>query len=299
MSRRSLAIIAGLFIALLYGLTFTFAKDVMSGFVKPYGFILIRVIGASLLFWLLSFWAPKEKIDKRDVKYIIICAFFGLTLNMLTFFKGLSYTTPIPASVIMVTTPMLVLLFSTIFFKEKLVLSKAVGIAIGLVGTIILISYGKETVGKGSNQGFGNFLVFVNAASYATYMILVKRLIDKYHPFTFIKWMYLTAAILIFPFGFSELNEISWQVIPSDIYAKITYVIIGSTFLTYLLNLFVIKELKPTTASVFIYLQPFFATVFSLMLGSDTITKDKLIAAVLIFIGVYLVSKPAKQPIKA
>ena len=121
-------------------------------------------------------------------------------------------------------------------------------------------------------------------------MILVKKLIDKYHAFTFIKWMYLSAIIIVFPFGFSELTEVNWQILPNDIILKIIYVVICATFFTYLLNLFVIKELKPTTASVFIYLQPFFATVISLLLGSDQLTKEKLIAALLIFIGVYLVS---------
>ena len=294
MSKRSLALLSGIFVALLYGLTFTYAKQVMNGFVKPYGFILLRIIGASLLFWAISFLGPKEKIDKQDYKYIIICAFFGLRLNMLTFFKGLDYTTPISASVIMITTPMLVLLLSALFLKQKIVLRKSIGISIGLIGTTILITYGKQSLGSGSNVALGNLLVFINAASYAAYMIIVKRLIEKYHAFTFIKWMYGVATIFILPFGLNELSQIHWSALPTDIIFKIIYVIVGATFITYLLNLFVIRELKPTTASVFIYLQPLFATIISLLLGSDQLTKEKLIAALLIFIGVYLVSKPEK-----
>ena len=291
MTKKKLAIIAGLSVALLYGLTFSYAKDVMNGFIKPYGFILIRVIGAAMLFWLISIFGPKEKIAKADYKYIVLCAFFGLAFNMLTFFKGLSYTTPIPASVLMVTTPMLVLLLSVIFFKEHIRLFKIFGIIIGLIGTVILILYGKSPVSQqASNPTLGNVLVFINAASYSMYMILVKRLIDKYHALTFIKWMYLVAIIMIFPFGISDVLSVDWQSIPTTISYKVLYVIIGSTFMTYLLNLFAIKELKPTTASAFIYLQPFFATSIALFLGNDSLSKEKLIAAVLIFIGVYLVN---------
>ena len=298
MSKRNFAIFAALMVAILYGLTYSYAKDVMSGYVKPYGFILIRVLGAGFLFWLVSLFAPKQKIERQDYKYIFLCGFFGLTLNMLTFFKGLSLTTPIPAAVIMVTTPMLVLLLSALFFKETIMKTKVLGIIIGLIGTVVLIAYGKQPTGDASNPVLGNALVFVNAASYAMYMILVKRLIDKYHALTFIKWMYLVSIVLITPFAFNEVTAISWDIMPTSIFLKILYVIIGSTFFTYFLNLFAIKELKPTTASVFIYLQPFFATVFSLLLGTDELTNDKLIAALLIFVGVYLVSKP-KKVIKA
>ena len=295
MSKRNFAIVAALIVAILYGLTFSYAKDVMNGYIKPYGFILIRVFGAGVVFWLVSLFAPKQKIERQDYKYIFLCGFFGLTLNMLTFFKGLSMTTPIPAAVIMVTTPMLVLLLSALFFKEKIIKTKVLGIIIGLIGTVVLIGYGKQPTGGASNPVLGNALVFVNAASYAMYMILVKRLIDKYHALTFIKWMYLVSIVLTFPFAFNEVMEVSWEIMPTSIFLKVLYVIIGTTVLTYFLNLFAIKELKPTTASVFIYLQPFFATVFSLLLGTDELTNDKLIAALLIFIGVYLVSKPKKM----
>ncbi len=289
MSNRTLAIIGATFVALIYGSTFTVAKDVMPTYIKPYGFILIRAIGGTFLFWLLTFFGPKEKIQKKDFPRIMAAAFFGVALNQLTFFKGLSYTSPISASVIMVTAPIIVLILSAIIIKERIEIKKVFGIIIGLTGTAILILYGKS-IGDSSNAGWGNFLVFINAFSYAIYLILIKKLITKYHAFTFIKWIYTFGLLYILPFGVSEFNNIEWKSIPIDIYYKIGFVVLFTTFLAYLINLMAMKHLKPTTLSVFIYLQPLFAAAFAISLGKDELNLIKIFSAVLIFAGVYLVT---------
>ena len=178
MSKRTLAVIGATFVAMIYGSTFTVAKDVMPTYVQPFGFILIRSIGATLLFWFLTFFEPKEKVDKKDFPRIMAAAFFGVAFNQLTFFKGLSYTSPISASVIMVTAPIIVLILSAILIKERIEFKKVIGIMIGLTGTSILILYGKS-IGSSSNANWGNFLVFANAFSYAIYLIIVKKLISK------------------------------------------------------------------------------------------------------------------------
>ncbi|WP_445711627.1 DMT family transporter [Flavobacterium sp.] len=290
MPKRTLAIIGATFVAMIYGSTFTIAKDVMPTYVQPFGFILIRSIGATILFWLLTFFAPKEKIDKKDFPRIMAAAFFGVAFNQLTFFKGLSYTSPISASVIMVTAPIIVLILSAILIKERIEIKKVIGIIIGLTGTSILILYGKS-IGNSSNANWGNFLVFTNAFSYAIYLIIVKKLISKYHAFTFIKWIYSFGLLFVIPFGYSEFNAIEWQSIPIDIYYKIGFVVFFTTFLAYLINLMAMKQLKPTTLSVFIYLQPLFAASFAISLGKDELNLIKITSAVLIFIGVYLVTQ--------
>lgn len=290
MSKRTLAIIGATFVSMIYGSTFTIAKDVMPTYVQPFGFILIRSIGATILFWLLTFFAPKEKIDKKDFPRIMAAAFFGVAFNQLTFFKGLSYTSPISASVIMVTAPIIVLILSAILIKERIEIKKVIGIIIGLTGTSILILYGKS-IGNSSNANWGNFLVFTNAFSYAIYLIIVKKLISKYHAFTFIKWIYTFGLLYVIPFSYSEFNAIEWQSIPTDIYYKIGFVVFFTTFLAYLINLMAMKQLKPTTLSVFIYLQPLFAASFAISLGKDELNLIKITSAVLIFIGVYLVTQ--------
>lgn len=268
----------------------------MPAFVKPFGFIVLRVGGSVLLFWLTAFFATKEKVQRADFPRVIAAAFFGIAFNMLTFFKGLSLTSPIMASVLMVTTPMIVLILSAIIMREKIQSMKALGILLGLGGTVLLILYGK-TVNTGENALWGNFLVFVNAVSYGLYLILVKKLMQKYNAFAFVKWIYLFGFLMVLPFGWNDVCAITWDVMPGAIALKIAFVVVISTFLTYLLNLLSMKELKPTTVAVFIYLQPLFATVFSVALGKDSIDPVKAFSALLIFGGVYLVTKPAKTAI--
>ncbi len=294
MSKRTLALIAATIVAVIYGVTFTIAKDVMPVYVKPFGFIVLRVGIATVLFWLIGLFAIKEKIALNDFPRIAAAALFGVALNMLTFFEGLSQTSPIMASVLMVTTPIIVLILSAIIMKEKILRKKAIGIVLGLVGTVLLILYGKS-VASGDNALWGNFLVFVNAVSYGLYLITVKKLMDKYSAFTFVKWIYLFGFIMVLPFGWQQLSVVNWTLMPEDIYGKIAFVVVCSTFLTYLLNLLAMKQLKPTTIAVFIYLQPFFATLFAIGLGKDELDVVKVLSALLIFIGVYLVTiKPKK-----
>lgn len=295
MSKRTWALIAAMMVSVIYGVSFTIAKDVMPAYIKPYGFILLRVIGATILFWAVSFFGPKEKIQLNDFPRIIAAAFFGVALNMLTFFKGLSYTSPISAAVIMVTTPIIVMILSAIIIREKIKFRKIIGILIGLFGTGFLILYGKS-IGNATNASLGNLLVFINAVSYAFYLIVVKKLMDKYNAFTFVKWIYTFGLLMVLPFGWNEYEEIQWQAIPVTILWEIAFVVVFTTFLTYLFNLVSMRELKPTTVAVFIYLQPLFATLFAISLGKDELSLVKIIPAVLIFVGVYLVTVKKNQP---
>jgi drug/metabolite transporter (DMT)-like permease len=290
MSKRNLALIGATIVSIIYGVTFTIAKDVMPLYIDAYGFILLRVGGSVLLFWLVWLFMPKEKIALNDFPRIIAAAFFGVAFNMLTFFKGLSLTSPISAAVIMVSTPMIVLTLSAIIMKERMQKRMVFGIILGLIGTAFLILYGKS-IGSATNAGLGNFLVLVNAISYGFYLIIVKKLMDKYNAFTFVKWIYLFGFIMVLPFGWSQFQTVNWNLVPMDICWKIGFVVVFSTFLTYLLNLLSMKELKPTTVAVFIYLQPLFATIFAIGLGKDELSLVKIGSAVLIFVGVYLVTQ--------
>lgn len=291
MNQRTLALIATSIATLIYGVTFTIAKEVMPLYIKPYGFILLRVGGAAMVFWLLGLFIKAKSIEKSDYKKIIIAAFFGVGLNMLTFFKGLSYTTPISASVIMVTSPILVLIFASILLKEKLILRKIIGVVIGLIGAVILIVYGTSPNGDAQNMMLGNLLVFINAASYAMYLVQVKKLIAKYNPIMFVKWLYLFGFLFVLPFGFVELSEVNWSLMPTSIYFKVGFVVLFTTCITYLFNLFALSKLKPTTVSVFIYLQPVIASIYALFVGSDSLNTVKVAATLLIFLGVFLVTK--------
>ncbi len=294
MRARNLALLAALIVQLMYGLNYTFAKDVMvGGFVKPYAFIVLRVGGATFLFWLFSFMGPKEKIDKRDYIHFVIAAFFGVAVNMIMFFKGLEHTTPIHASVISTISPILVLIMSAIIIKEKLTSMKVVGALLGFAGAIFLTVYGKSLRGD-DNILLGNFLIVINATSFAIYIILVKKLTAKYHPLTFLKWLFLFALVMVIPFGYSELKEIDVQSFSPYVLFAVAFVVIGATYIANLLNPLALIHLRASTVSIFIYLQPVIAGAFAIIMGSDQLEPAKIIAAALIFFGVYLVTKKPK-----
>lgn len=295
MSQRTVALLTATLVAVIYGVTFTIAKDVMPAYVQAFGFIFLRVGGSAVLFWIAWLFAPKEKIEKQDWLRIAASALFGVALNMLTFFKGLSLTSPISAAVLMVTTPMIVLVLSALLLDEKMRARKAFGILLGLAGTVFLILYGKPQA-NAPQAGWGNLLVFINAVSYGLYLILVKKLMHKYNAFTFVKWIYTFGFLMVLPFGWADFTAVDWATMPDAVLFKIGFVVAISTFLTYLLNLFSMKQLSPSTVAVFIYLQPLFASIFAIGLGKDTLTPVKLIAALLIFAGVFLVTqKPAQK----
>ncbi len=293
MNARNIAFLLAFLAALIYGVSFTVAKSVMPLYIKPFGFIFIRVLGATALFWIASLFVRKEKIATNDFLRIFLASIFGIAINMLAFFKGLSMTSPINASVIMVTSPIIVLSFSTFFLNEKATLKKLAGIFIGMTGAALLIIYG-QTIKFGDSEVLGNFLILVNATSYALYLILIKNLSKKYHPLTFAKWLYLFGFILIIPFGLNEFNEVNWSDIPQTAFFSIVFIVVFTTFLTYLFNLLAIRKLKPTTLSIFIYLQPVIASIYALIVGSDSINSIKIIATVLIFVGVFLVTRKPK-----
>jgi drug/metabolite transporter (DMT)-like permease len=241
----------------------------------------------------LSFLGPKEKIDKRDYIRFFIAAIFGIAINMLLFFKGLQLTTPIHASVIATISPILVLIMSAFFLKEKVTSLKILGVIFGFTGAIILTVYGKS-LRAADNVPLGNALVMVNAISYSIYIVLIKRLTDKYHPLTFIKWLFLFGLIMVLPFGYSEVMEIDFQTFTPFVTFEVLFVIIGATFGTYLLNPLALRHLKASTVTIFIYIQPVVAGVVSIMMGSDYLGTVKIIATCLIFLGVYLVTKRPK-----
>lgn len=291
MNSKSLAFIALILVQVCYGVTFTFANDVIDGgFVQPFGFIFLRVLGATILFWIAGLFVKRQKIILRDYVIFFVAAFFGVGLNMLTFFKGLEFTTPIHASVIMTTVPIVVFVLSLLILKEKITNKKVFGIILGLTGAVILTVYGKA-MHSGDNILLGNFLVFVNAVSYGFYLIIIKRLVARYHPINLLKWLFLFGLIIITPVSFKEFKIIEWASFTPYISFSVLFTIVGATFITYLLNPLALRLLKASTVGAFLYLQPVIAGIFAIIMGSDSINIVKVLGTLLIFGGVYLVSK--------
>ena len=294
MNKRTLALLAAFGATTIYGLNHTIAKGVMPTYIGPFGFILLRVLGATLLFWGMSFLGPRERIEKKDWGRLVVCSLFGMAINMLSFFKGLDLSTPINSSVLVTTTPIIVVVLSAFLIEEKIRLVKGMGILIGLAGALVLVLYGNEIRGDAPNIPLGNILFLVNALFFALYLILVKKLVDKYHPFTLMKWLFLIGIFLNLPITLPEFLEISWAQLPWEAIWKMGFVVVGTTFCTYLFNAYALTQLKASTVSAFVYLQPLIGIVFAVLSGRDSLNAVKTGAAILVLIGVYLVSKKSR-----
>lgn len=294
MNSRNLALLAATAASTIYGLNHSIAKDIMPHFIEPYGFIFLRVSGAALLFWIISFLFPNEKIDRKDLVRFFICALFGMAINMLMFFKGLSLSTPINSSVIITLSPVLLLLLSAILIKEKITLLKTAGIVLGLAGGLALVLFGEKEQFNAPNIPLGNLLFIVNATAYSIYLILVKPLTTKYSSITLMKWLFLFAFLINLPIGYNEFIRVDWGHLPLDVILKMSFVVIGTTVLTYLFNIYALRQLKASTIGAFIYLQPVIAVLFAVIIGADFLTPTRILAAVLIFSGVYMSSRKPK-----
>lgn len=291
MDKRTLALLAAFGASTIYGVNHTIAKGVMPIYIQPFGFILLRVLGAAILFWLVGLWAPKERIERKDWPRILTCAVFGMSINMLMFFKGLSLSTPINSAVLITISPIIIFILSILILKEKVTRKKILGITIGFLGALSLIFFTEETGQNAENIPLGNTLFLINATSYAFYLILVKPLTVKYHVITLMKWLFLIAIFINLPVTFSEFQNVEWHNLPIEAIIKMIFVVVGTTFLSYLLNVFALKYLNASTIGVFIYLQPLLGILFAILVGSDSLSLLKILAGVLVFFGVFLVTK--------
>jgi len=295
MNARALALLAATGAATIYGVNHTIAKGLMPTVIQPFGFILLRVAGAALMFWLVSIPFPSEKVDRKDILRFIICAFFGMVLNMNMFFKGLELSTPINSSVVITLSPVLLLILGAFMLKEKITLLKSAGIGIGLIGALVLILFGAQSQPNAPNIPLGNFFFMMNAASYSMYLILVKPLVGKYSSLTLMKFLFLFAFLINLPIGWSQFSEVAWNSLTFTEIGSMLFVVIGTTFMTYLLNIFALKQLSPSTIGSFIYLQPVIATIFAMLMGVDSLNTVRIIAAMLIFTGVFLSTRKPKS----
>jgi|TARA_B100001059_G_C17815259_1_gene574808 drug/metabolite transporter (DMT)-like permease len=282
---------------LIYALNFTIAKDVMPNFILPSAFILLRVMGALFLFSFSYFIFFFQKIELKDILRFAICGLFGVAINQLFFFEGLNLTTPINAAIVMTTNPILVMLLSFIIVKEAISFKKILGITLGFIGASTLI-LSDGAIDLSSNNSTGNLFVFINATSYGLYLVIVKPLLNKYHPLTVLFYVFAFGLLFVLPFGYDDLTNVKWGTIPVNIYLEIIFVVVCTTFIAYLLNSSALKTLTASTVSIYIYLQPILASLFAIFLGADFLDEKKIIASVLIFSGVYLVSIRPSESMK-
>ena len=272
----------------LYAGNYTIAKFAMPEFITPEAFVVLRASVGALIFFMIHFLWIREKIDMSDWYKLILCGLFGVAANQMLFFKGLSLTQPINAALIMITVPILVMLIASVALKERVTLFKILGVVCGLSGAAIIIISGENI--RALVVSRGDLFILINATSYALYLVLVKSLMVKYQPFTVMRWIFFFGFFMVLPFGIFKLAEVDWQHLPGIAWRSIAYVLVGVTILTYLFNAMALKTASATLVSTYVYLQPLLAAFIAIGFGKDVLTNEKVVAGILIFLGVYLVS---------
>jgi drug/metabolite transporter (DMT)-like permease len=285
-------------VSLIYGATFTIAKQVMPMYVKPFAFILMRVsVAAVCIFIFHSIFVKKRITERKDFLQLGLSALFGVAFNMLLFFKGLSITTPINGAVLMLNTPIFVVVFAALYLKERITAIKIIGIAVAAIGALLLM--GGTRFNFSSETVWGDVMVALNAVIYAFYLVYAKSLMIKYHPLTVTMWSFVFGWFVVFPFGAAEFAEIQFSDFTPQIWVFVAFVTIGSTFVTYVLNAYALRKASSSLVGSYIYLQPVLAALIAILTGKDVLTLHKLMYILVIFVGVYLVGKKSKQPLSA
>ncbi len=288
--------IALLLTNLFFAINLSAAKHLTSlQLAKPFGINVVRVGVSVILFWVLFLLKPVNvKIQKTDRLRLFWCALTGIAINQLLFLKGLSLTYPIHASLLQLTTPILIVFIAAWILKEQIGLLKITGLLLGIGGAAILV-LAKHNSAPGDNIIAGDIMILLNAISYTIYFILVKPLMFKYNALAVIRWIFTIGLILVLPFGWTEFIAIRWTDFNSIDMLCMILVAVTGTFLAYRFNIYGIKTLGPSAAGAYIYTQPFFATAIAMLFLNESLPLYKITAAVLIFAGVYLANKKNKN----
>ncbi|MEJ8841551.1 DMT family transporter [Lacibacter sp. H375] len=276
---------------LIFGINFSVVKYISPSLIKPFGLNFIRVSVAVLLFWFLFLLKPSNGgIYKKDIPRFLLCALTGVAINQLLFIKGLTLTTPIHGALLILVTPVFILLLGFLLRTEKITVLRLTGLASGICGAVLLILSRENSV-IGSNMVLGDVLVVINAISYAFYYVLVKPLMKKYTPIHIIRWVFSLGFIMVLPFCWHEFITIDWSLFDTSHFAALAFVVLGATFFAYYFTVYGLQHLSAASVGAYIYLQPLFSAIVSAIFFHETVSGYKLIAAALIFTGVYLVNR--------
>jgi drug/metabolite transporter (DMT)-like permease len=275
---------------LFFAVNFSLVKFISPALVKPFAVNMLRVGISLVIFWLL--WTAgktRPHIKREHWMRFMLCGLTGIAINQMFFIKGLTYTTAIHASLLILLTPILITVFAFFLLNEKFTWAKALGLALGIGGAVLLV-LSKEQSASATNYLLGDLLIVINAVSYTVYFIIVKPLMAEYPPLHVVRWVFTFGFIMILPFGWNELAEIQWEVFRWTHYASLSFIVIAGTFLAYYFNIYGIQHLGAGITGTYIYTQPLFAALIAVVIFHEQLTAAKIISAVMIFGGVFLVS---------
>lgn len=277
-----------------WGLMSPLAKIVLAGSViTPVVLSDLRIFGAMVLFWIVSFFRKAEHVPSRDMMKLFGASLLAIVLNQNSFIFGVGMTSPADASIITTSMPLWAMVLAAIFLKEPITDKKVLGIAFGAGGALLLIlgsHSGAAVSHKGDNPILGDLLVLSAQMSYAFYIVLFKNFVQRYSLFTIMKWMFTYAFICTLPFSYSSLAATQWSQLGMEELGAIFFIVVFATFISYMLIVVGQKSLRPTVAGMYNYIQPIVACIVTIYLGLDSFNLSKGLAVVLIFSGVWLVT---------
>ena len=290
MKPETKAHIAVLSTNLFFAINFSLVKYVSPALVKPYAINVLRAGISLILFWLLWTMSDiKPHIKREHWPRFFLCGLTGIAINQTFFIKGLTYTSAIHASLLILLTPLLISIFAFWVLKEKFTVAKAIGIALGIGGATLLI-LSKEQSASASNYLLGDMLIVINAISYTIYFIIVKPLMAEYPPLHVVRWVFTFGFLMILPFGWNEFISIPWEKLEWSHYGALLFTVIAGTFLGYFFNIYGIQHLGAGLTGAYIYTQPVFAAIIAVIFFNEHLTPAKIAAGAMIFLGVFLVS---------
>ena len=278
----------------MWGLMSPVAKFVMvGGAVTPLVVTDLRITGAMVLFWIASFFQKPERVAPKDLLKLLGASLLAIVFNEGCFIFGVGLTSPVDASIITTSMPLLAMVLAAIYLKEPITGKKVLGIAVGATGALLLILGShqvSEAKAAGNHYIWGDLLVLLAQFSYALYFVLFKNFVNKYSLITIMKWMFTYAFICALPFSYNDLLHTEWKSLQNTEIGALVFIVVGSTFISYVLIVIGQKNLRPTVAGMYNYVQPLVASIVAVCWGMDTFNFVKIISVALIFGGVYLVT---------
>ena len=260
----------------IWGLMSPVAKFVMlGGIVTPLAVTDLRIVGAMILFWILSFFRKSEHVPPKDLAKLFGASLLGVVLNQGSFILGVGMTSPVNASIITTSMPLWAMILAAIFLKEPITAKKVLGIAAGASGALLLVLGSGNTDSAGGHSVAGDLLVLFAQLSYALYFVLYKNFVTRYSLTTIMKWMFTFATLCILPFTGRDLLSTDWQALSAAAIGSLAFIVVGSTFLSYMLIIVGQKNLRPTVAGMYNYIQPLVATLVAVCWGMEHSIRPK------------------------
>jgi drug/metabolite transporter (DMT)-like permease len=277
---------------LIFGLNIIVCKDLTSsGAISPIALFTLRSLGAGSLFWIISLFMPKQRVEKSDYVKIFAASVLGFFLTQMFFLMAISRITPMDCSIITSLSPVYTMFIAAYALKEPLTAQKIGGVILSLCGIIYLILNSvTSSSAVAQTTPLGVLLMIGNSLCFSLYLGIFKPTIAKYSVVTFMKWTFLFASLLALPFSAKEIITLDFAALPKQHIAELAFLIICATFITYFLIPVGQKILRPTLVSMYSYVQPIVAIVVSIYVGMDTLSWQKVLAAVTVFAGVAIVS---------